>query len=160
MKKLVLFIGGVIFGVLLLLVIQNTMQKKISNIDDTEKVDGDTIVGDLDTEVENQDPFYSDAETDVPGDIIHEKSLKVVDVGNKFNALVVGKDEFGYYNGMVYLLKQSVFASLRHEMITFYDDQIIKVPKGKELRMFGTYTYESKGAGIKTVPIIRFVDKK
>ena len=159
MKKMVFFIGGILCGVILLLVIQNTKQKNISNNDDTVQVDSDTIVEDYDTEIENQDPFYSDAETEVPGDIIHEKSLKVIQVGDEFNALVVGKDEYGYYNGMIYLLKQSLFASMRHEKITFYDDQIIKVPKGKELRMFGTYTYESSGAGIKTIPIIRFVDK-
>ena len=160
MKKFLFFIGGIICGVLLLLVIQNTTQKNNSNIDDVEALDSDSIIGYSDVNFESRDPFYSDDETDVPGDIIHEKSLKVIDVGNKFNALVVGKNEFGDYNGTVYLLKQSVFAPLRHEMITFYDDQIVKVPRGKELRMFGTYTYETRGGGIKTVPIIRFVDKK
>lgn len=160
MKKLVAFIGGIICGVLLLLVIQNVMQKNSSDIDDIEELDGDSIIVDSENEIVNNDPFYSDSETDVPGEIVHEKSLKVIDVGNKFNALVVGKDEFGGYSGTSYLLKQNISALLRHELITFYDDQIIKVPKGKELRMFGTWTYESKGAGIRTIPIIRFVDKQ
>ncbi|MDR0726652.1 MAG: hypothetical protein LBF37_01160 [Rickettsiales bacterium] len=37
-----------------------------------------------------------------------------------------------------------------------WDDQRIKAPKGKCFVYDGTYKYESKGAGIKTVPILRF----
>ncbi len=162
MKKIVIFIGGIICGVLLLLVIHYTIQRNSSvteDIEDVEDVDGDTIIEGTDTETEYYDPFYSDAETNEPGEVIHEKSLKVIEVGDEYNALVIGKDEYGTYSGTSYLLKQSVFARLNKEMITFYDNQIIKVPKGKELRMFGTYTYESRGAGIRTIPIIRFVDK-
>ena len=162
MKKLVIFLGGVVCGVLILLLIQFCVKHFNPNVDEKIPIDVDSIieVNPLSYPPKIHDPFYSENETDEPGEVIHEKSLKVVDVGNALNALVIGKDEFGSYNGTTYLLKQSVFAQMRKEMITFYDNQIIKIPKGKELRMFGTYTYESRGAGIRTIPIIRIVDKK
>lgn len=161
MKKFVIFISGVICGVFILLLIQLGVKHFNLNSENKIPIDGDTIIEESPFSHPIQDPFYSDNETGEPGEVIHEKSFKVVQVGNAFSALVVGKNEFGDYAGTVYLLKLSIFARQRKEyMTTFYDDQIIKVPKGKEVRMFGTYTYESKGAGIKTVPIIRIINKQ
>lgn len=37
----------------------------------------------------------------------------------------------------------------------FYDDQVIKVPKGKKAIQIGTYRYQSK-LGKKVVPVIKF----
>ena len=161
MKRIIIFLGGLVCGAFLLLLIQYGIQKIDLKKDADVAIDEDTIISLLNQPIEiPENPFHSDAETSEPGELIREKSFKVVDVGDKFNALVCGKDEWGDYNGTVYLLKQSIFAPINHEMITFYDNQIIKVPKGKEVRMFGTYTYESRGAGIKTVPIIRIIDKQ
>ena len=38
---------------------------------------------------------------------------------------------------------------------SFYDDQIVKAPKGSKVLQVGTYNYKT-GIGWKTVPIIRF----
>ena len=166
MKKYVVFLSGVVCGVILLLLIQFGAKHFNLNVEEEVPIDGDTIIEEnpllqtINRQKMEDDPFYSDNETVEPGEVIHEKSFKIVDVGNAFNALVVGKDEFGGYGGTVYLLKQGILDKMEHGDITFYDGKIINIPKGKEVRMFGTYTYETRGAGIKTVPIIRIRNKQ
>ena len=41
----------------------------------------------------------------------------------------------------------------------YYDDQIIKVPKGKCMRQVGIYKYLTKMEIEKTVPIVKLMDK-
>ena len=41
----------------------------------------------------------------------------------------------------------------------YYDDQIIKVPKGKCMRQVGIYRYPTKMEIEKTVPIVKLMDK-
>jgi hypothetical protein len=41
----------------------------------------------------------------------------------------------------------------------YYDNQIVKVPKGKVVRMMGTYTYTTPKGMEKTVPIIKIMDQ-
>ena len=41
----------------------------------------------------------------------------------------------------------------------YYDDQLIKVPKGKCMRQIGIYKYPTKMEIEKTVPIVKLMDK-
>ena len=41
---------------------------------------------------------------------------------------------------------------------SFYDDQIITLPKGKHFRQIGTYRYETRNGVEKTVPVIGILD--
>ena len=65
------------------------------------------------------------------GKRINERSFKVFDVLSNSQALVHGKDEYGHYNGVVYLLLDKADSDM-------YDDQIIEVPKGKVVKRHGT----------------------
>ncbi len=42
---------------------------------------------------------------------------------------------------------------------SFYDEQIIKVPQGKVVRQVGIFRYKTKTDDIKTVPVVRFLNK-
>ena len=41
----------------------------------------------------------------------------------------------------------------------YYDEQIIKIPKGKCMRQVGVYKYRTKMELDKTVPIVKIMDK-
>lgn len=43
---------------------------------------------------------------------------------------------------------------INYDGITFYDDQKIKIPKGKCARQIGTYQYTAKSEMVKTVPAV------
>jgi hypothetical protein len=94
-----------------------------------------------------------------PGEIIDEKSFKVFDVYTPCAALVRGKSEGGGYYGIIYLLVRDKYYYVYNHDSEFYDDQIVKVPKGKVARMFGTHSYTTTDGRHKTVPRIMIVDK-
>lgn len=48
---------------------------------------------------------------------------------------------------------------LADESNHYYDEQIVKVPKGKRAYQMGIFDYETKGMGHKTVPVVKFLDK-
>ena len=90
---------------------------------------------------------------DKPGDVLEVKSFKVFQVLGDNSALVHGKENnYNYYGGAVYLLTND-------EGKYYYDDEIVDVPKGKIVRQFGIYQYQTRSEFGKTVPIIRIVDK-
>ena len=41
----------------------------------------------------------------------------------------------------------------------YYDEQVIKVPKGQCMRQIGIYRYQTKNEDWKTVPIVKLMDK-
>ena len=41
----------------------------------------------------------------------------------------------------------------------YYDDQLIKIPKGKCMRQIGVYKYPTRMNMEKTVPIVKLMDK-
>ena len=94
------------------------------------------------------------------GEIINEKTFKVFEVYTPCAALVSGKSEGGGYYGITYLLvRDKYYYLLENHDSEFYDEQIVKVPKGKVVRMFGTYSYTTRDGRHKTVPRIMIVDK-
>ena len=82
-----------------------------------------------------------------PGDVINKKTFKVFQVIEKDAALV---DDL--FPGTIYMLTNK-------EGKYYYDEQIIEVPEEKEVRQVGIYKYETKSKLVKTVPIIRIMDK-
>ena len=93
-----------------------------------------------------------------PGEIINEKSFQVFEVYTPHAALVRGKTDSGGYYGIVYLLVRDKYYYFVNQNSEFYDEQIVKVPKGKVVRMFGTYSYTTRDGRRKTVPRIMIVD--
>ena len=139
MKKWMVFVLGVIVGVC------------IYGFVDLIKLTSESK-GSVETEVEVQN---DDGVTmfEEPGDIIDEGSVKVFQVLAKDAALVNGgKSKYSdLYTGIVYLL-------LNKEGKYYYDEQIVKVPKGCVLRQVGIYHYKTQNDIMKTVPIIMIMD--
>lgn len=82
-----------------------------------------------------------------PGDVIENNKFRVFQVIEKNAALVED-----IYPGTIYLL-------INKEDKFYYDDEIIDVPDGRVVRQVGIYKYETKTELVKTVPIIRIMDK-
>lgn len=89
---------------------------------------------------------------DEPGEIINENQFQVFQVIAENAALVTSNslesDSYG-----------TVFAIMNREDHYYYDNEQIKVPKNKVVRQVGIYKYHAKSDIIKTVPIIKIVEK-
>lgn len=137
MKKWLVYVLGIVTGIVLTLVALLVIDNVISN----------------------QDPIESDPRVflfEKPGEVMNFKSFEVFQVLTSTSALAhaseKSKEPYSYVSGtVVYLLPEP--------NIAYYDDQIIKVPAGKVVRQVGTYRYETRNETIKTVPIVKILDK-
>lgn len=89
-----------------------------------------------------------------PAGVIDSYSFKVLQVYPNGNALAFTEDpdrRDSYTSPAVLLLAD--------ENIHYYDEQIVKVPKGKSARQVGSYQYQTNGGMHKTVPVVRIMDK-
>ena len=89
---------------------------------------------------------------DNPTEIINEQSFQVFQVVGDNMALVNGQSSPNFYFGTVYLL-------VNKEGKYYYDEEIIKVPKGKVVKQVGIYRYVTKSDIQKTVPIVQIMNK-
>ena len=172
MKKTIIFIIGIAFGLFIgvfSVLIWEEKTKKNSEIipEEVEEVVEETSTGVENTgtkeivlsekrieeinSIFNNSSYYSQySEFLQKGKLINESSFRVFDVLSDSQALVYGKDKYGYYNGVVYLLIDKVDSEM-------YDDQIIEVPKGKVAKRHGIYQYRTRNGTYKTVPKIMIV---
>ena len=87
-----------------------------------------------------------------PGDIIPAKKFEVIQVVPN-GALATSEETrhgISMYTGPVVLF-------LSDGQNTYYDDEVITVPKGKVVRQIGSYQYETR-MGYKTVPIVKVIE--
>lgn len=157
MKKWLVFIVGVATGIILVIVVLVINQYDYSN---SVKEDGDETIVQSNTIEDRNDILTGMLSTanEKPGKIINEKSFKVFQVFTPLASLVRAESG-GYYYGTIYLLVRDMSSIYTEPDFEFYDDQIVKVPKGKVVRMFGTYKYTTVDGQYKTVPRIKIVDK-
>lgn len=89
-----------------------------------------------------------------PVGTINSYSFEVLQVLPNGNALANSEnpDWRESYTGPVVLL-------LADENSHYYDEQIVKVSKGKRARQVGSYQYQTNGGMHKTVPVVRIMDK-
>ncbi len=127
MKKWLIFLGGVVTGVLLtfLFAFMFSSQKETSVKEDS----GLTMF-------------------EQPGDVITEKSFKVIQALEQGAALADGEKEY-----------MTTFLLVNDEGKYYYDHEIVKVPSGKVARQVGIFKYTSGGGLDRTVPVVKFVDK-
>jgi len=90
---------------------------------------------------------------DAPGEVVSSRSFKVLQVFDENSGLVNGEGKWEYIDGDLYFF-------INQKGQALYDDQIIKVPEGKEARIMGTFRYTSKSDIVKTVPVVMLLDKK
>ena len=133
MNKWLVYVGGIITGIVLMFVFLFFVGKSYNNKGIT---------------------WF-----DKPGDTMEIKSFKVFQVIDKDAALVYGSSQidisgssFNMYNGAVYLL-------VNEDGKYYYDDEIIEVPDGKVARQVGIYKYSTKNDFEKTVPIVQITSK-
>lgn len=138
MKKWMVYVLGVLSGLIIMGFINTiklTSDDKVTN--DTEGI------------IEERDDRMNLFEE--PGEIIKAKSFQVFQVLAKDAALVRGESKYSdIYTGMIYLL-------INKEGKLYYDEEIVKVPKGSVVRQIGIYQYPTKDDFIKTVPIIQIM---
>ena len=137
MKKWLVYLLGVLTGIVLTLAFVFFVGSTRANNTET-----------LEEQVENDNNITW---FDEPGDIVDEKSYKVLQVISQDAALVNAQSYSDLYTGTVYLITND-------EGKYYYDDQIIKAPTGKVIRQIGIYRYETR-TGYITVPIIMIMDK-
>ena len=87
-----------------------------------------------------------------PGDIIPTKKFEVLQVVPNGALAHSEEKEFGVstFTGPIVLL-------LSEGQNTYYDGEVITVPKGKTVRQIGSYQYETR-MGYKTVPIVQVME--
>ena len=85
------------------------------------------------------------------GDVVSENSFKVIQVLASGDALANELEE--KYD--MQLPTNLVVLFENEDGQSYYDDQIIRLSRGKCVRQIGTFKYESKGGDYKTVPIVR-----
>ena len=89
-----------------------------------------------------------------PAGTINSSSFRVLQVLPNGNALANSEnpDWRESYTGPVVLL-------LADENSHYYDEQTVKVPKGKSASQVGTYQYQTNGGMHKTVPVVQIMSK-
>ena len=142
MNKWIFFVAGIAVGVILTGFFN--LHKKT-----TERTEGN---GSNNTEMESKKDngitFFEE-----PGDVVKGGSFKVFQVISKDAALVRCEPNYSnVYTGIVCLI-------VNRERKYYYDDEIVKVPKGKVVRQVGIYQYPTQNDMMKTVPIIMIMDK-
>lgn len=146
MKKWMIFLGGVLTGIVLTIVFAFFLSKARGNGTD------DNTITNTETETGDNNPEGVKMFKE-PGDIINENSFEVFQVIAENGALVKGKgDGSVIYMGPIYLL-------INDDGKFYYDEEKINIPKGKVVRQVGIYQYETKNEFLKTVPIIEILDK-
>lgn len=87
-----------------------------------------------------------------PGDIIPAKKFEVLQVVPNGALATSENTEYGIstFTGPIVLF-------LSDGQNTYYDDEVITVPKGKAVRQIGSYQYETR-MGYKTVPIVQVME--
>lgn len=124
MKKVLLFAGGFISGVITVIIAALLYNASINSSDD--KLPGLTL-------------FPEKGECIETGG-----ELKVIQVIEQNVALARSAD---YSNMIVVLL-------INHNGISYYDDQRIKIPENKCPRQIGIYNYSTNSDKVKTVPAV------
>ena len=115
MKKVLIFIAGVVTGAILMLVIAALI--------------GNSSNG----ESSNNGMTFFEKE----GDCISENNFEVFQVLDSGDALANEIDELSISTGLMVLF-------LCDEGKSYYDDQVIKVPEGKCAKQIGTFKYSQR----------------
>lgn len=125
MKKVFIFIGGVVTGVILMIII--SMLIYVGNLANN----GITLF-------------------EKEGECISENSFEVLQVLDSGEALANEMEQKSYGaspTGLTVLF-------LNENGESFYDDQIIKIPSGQCAKQIGIFRYSAKSGMEKTVPVV------
>lgn len=135
MNKLSSFFVGVIVGIIFTLIFATLLANSSESSESENSITGLS--------------FF-----DSPGQVMDVQEYKIIQVIDDEYALATALSDKKYnlYTGIVVLLVSNGESG-------FYDDKIIKAPKGKFFRQIGTYRYENRIEMLKTVPAIGIFDE-
>lgn len=88
---------------------------------------------------------------DKPQQEVKAESFKVLQVLQNGNALATIEDFPNFGTVVLFLAKDGM---------SYYDDQIIEIPSGKQAMQIGSYKYFTQNNTEKTVPVIDFINNK
>jgi len=131
MKKALIFIGGVVTGVILTFVVVLIIGVAANG-----------------GSVANNNYVMFEQE----GNVISTNSFEVFQVLDSGDALANEIEDYGVASGVTVLF-------LAEDGASYYDDQVIEIPTGKCVRQLGTYKYPTKSGFEKTVPIVGIRNK-
>ena len=94
---------------------------------------------------------------ETPGETFKVSAFKVVQVIDDNHALAIEVRWEPVFDD--YMQDDFVVLLTNDSGQYYYDDQIIKTPKGKAMKQIGIYKYETKVGLAKTVPIVKIMDK-
>ena len=57
-------------------------------------------------------------------------------------------------------INDKVYLLVNDEGKYYYDNELVKVPKGYQARQMGVYRYPTKSKDIRTVPVIQIIESK
>ncbi|MBQ9092921.1 MAG: hypothetical protein IJY03_02860 [Prevotella sp.] len=135
MKKAGIFIAGMVCGVILFCIV------------------GTAITGNGTSDSSNVTLFEQE------GSVISTNSFKVFQVIGSEGALAMETRSLGIGSEDLSVPTNLVVLFLNKDGVSYYDDQIIKVPTGKCVKQIGIYRYLTKDETQKTVPIVDIRDK-
>ena len=92
---------------------------------------------------------------DEPVPFNEARNFEILQVVSEDAALAQSEKKMRYNTGTSYY-SDPVVLIISDQKNTFYDNQVIKAPKGCKVMQVGTYNYRSQ-MGWKTVPVIRFI---
>jgi len=137
MKKIFVFLLGLLTGIVITIGSLYVISKAISTSDAQSKNNGLVLF-------------------DKPGEHMNAKAFKVFQVLDDAALANAASDNV---EGKILYLGPVVLIRADEEHNGFYDDQIIKVPSGKVAAQIGTYQYYTRQEIVKTVPVIGFISK-
>ncbi len=136
-KLIITYIGGIVTGVVLTIAFCFALAVSQSNNNEASSNDELQL-------------FES------PKQVMNAESFKVIQVLPNGSALATYK-EFSRKAGDLEYGTVVLFQA--SENSSYYDDQVIKLPKGKCFKQIGTYRYVTRQEMEKTVPVIGIFDK-
>lgn len=92
---------------------------------------------------------------DKPGDCVDGSYFRVEEVLDEHYA--IAREQEYYASANLYLNKDLYVLFYSEEENKFYDDLIIKIPKGKCARQIGLYDWKEDIFSSKTIPIVRIM---
>ncbi len=112
------------------------------------------VAGSLVSEYESEDNGMTFFEQ--PGEVLSTKPFEVLQVLDDNHALAY---ELKWEPVLEKYITTDLLVLLTNDNGEYYyDDQKVKVPKGKCVRQVGIYKYQSKSKNWKTVPIVKIME--
>lgn len=144
-KNILIFVGGFICGIIALLIFQFALENR-----DKDALDGLELL-------------------EKKGECITTDNAKVIQVISLNAALAVQLNkkikldkDLGFLSGVIDMADMAISAAegkvmlvLGDESQAFYDNEEIKIPKGKCFRKAGIYQYKTKNNDWKTIPAVK-----